>query len=113
VRDKLVKIAVEVEPSKILDWILDIYITHKCSWELILAILGLVNKITKKKILPQTKYKFFKKFNKSVEPIFHLYCDSCNKLAYEYTKTKTVEYKCFFCDNIAKVINCRIRISDL
>lgn len=74
---------ITINKNQILDWILDIYIRHRCSWELILDILRLVNKVLQKKLLPETKYMFFKFLHANVTPTFFLECLKCKTLSYE------------------------------
>jgi hypothetical protein len=93
------KLVIPVEVDKILDWIIEIYVKHKCSWELILDILRLVNKILQEKLLPETKYMLFKMISTNVSPIFHLICCKCGKVAHELDLECSKREKSFICDN--------------
>lgn len=68
--------AIEIDPTHIMNCIMEYYVRHKSKWSEIEHILHLINKIAKRKIVPVSKYSFMKYFDKSIEYNFHVSCSN-------------------------------------
>lgn len=103
-----------MDRGDILEWVLEIVFKHRGSWELALDILRFANKILQKKMLPETKYLFFKNMHSEITPMFHLYCKGCNKITHKILVEKRPEknhsnnFTCESCNFVNKIGKCKV-----
>lgn len=83
-----------------MECVMDYYIKHKAKWVEIEAILRLINKIAIQKIIPTSKYAFFKHFEANFNFDFHVFCknEKCESIEMIRCGSEKFHYVCTECN---------------
>lgn len=93
------KVGINIDVEHVFHCILQYYVKHKCKWVEVVDILKLINQICGEKIVPETKYHFFKRFKIGTQATFHMICKNKNCLhtTMILVKNETNSFKCQRC----------------